>query len=96
MVHYTPFGYPWHQEWPLGGLWSIFDRFWTSVGTSWETLLGTFGHPGTIFGPSDIKNERFLETPILDPIWTPFWTSQECENGALVYTRASFSIFTEV
>ena len=47
--------------------------------------MGAFGHPGAIFGPSDIKNERFFDTPILDPIWTPFWTSQECENGALVF-----------
>ena len=93
MVHFTPFGYPWASGVASGRILVDFDRFWTSVGTSWETLLGAFGHPGAIFGPSDIKKERFFDTPILDQLRTPFWTSQECENGALVYTRASFSIF---
>ncbi len=66
MVHYTPFGYPWHQEWPLGGFWSIFDRF-LSAGALLPSTLFTFSVQGTsvllliraLYAPCQLADRAF-------------------------------------
>ena len=64
---------------------------------SWfvDPLLGSlgtpFGHPGTVFRPSDLQNQRFLADLFLDHILSRFWAPLGGGRHAIRSCRRMFA-----